>query len=77
MSPKEFQLLRFLPSIPTRVHSRDGLLLEVWGQRTASSIRTVDTHIGWLRRKLEDNPRRPRLIQTVFGRGYRLSPADW
>ena len=73
LSPKEFQLLCFLAEHPNTVHSREDLLREVWGYGAEISTRTIDVHIGWLRQKLEDNPRQPQLIQTVIGSGYKLS----
>ncbi|MBN8730061.1 MAG: response regulator transcription factor [Acidobacteria bacterium] len=73
---KEFLLLRFLAQNPGTVFSRAALLLEVWGYRS-SFTRTVDVHIAMLRQRVEDNPHKPRYIQTVRGRGYRLTiPAE-
>lgn len=73
---KEFLLLRFLAQNPDTVFSRAALLLEVWGYRSAFT-RTVDVHVAMLRQRIEDNPHRPRYIQTVRGRGYRLTfPAE-
>jgi len=69
---KEFLLLRFLAQNPDTVFSRAALLLEVWGYRS-SFTRTVDVHIAMLRQRVEDNPHRPRYIQTVRGIGYRLT----
>ena len=69
---KEFLLLRFLAHNPDTVFSRAALLLEVWGYRSCFT-RTVDVHIAMLRQRIEDNPHRPRYIQTVRGRGYRLT----
>ena len=42
-------------------------------RRRASTTRTVDTHVVNLRKKLEDDPAHPRFLQTVYGRGYRLT----
>ncbi|MBK7926837.1 MAG: response regulator transcription factor [Bryobacterales bacterium] len=69
---KEFLLLRFLAQTPDTVFSRAALLLEVWGYRSCFT-RTVDVHIAMLRQRIEDNPHKPRYIQTVRGRGYRLT----
>lgn len=76
LSPKEYQLLRYLVEHPLTVLSREELLREVWGYDAALSTRTVDVHIGWLRQKLEQDPRHPRLIETVIGSGYRLGTAN-
>jgi DNA-binding response OmpR family regulator len=65
LTPIEFDLLYKLASRPGIVYSRDQLLSEVWGYRDDSSARTVDTHVGSLRRKLG-----PDLIRTSHGVGY-------
>lgn len=73
LAPKEFDLLRVLLSHPGRVLGRDFLLNAVWGQDFFGDTRTLDVHIRWLREKIEDDPGRPRRIQTVHGVGYRLT----
>lgn len=73
LSALEFKLLEFLARHPGAVHSRDALLDKVWGYKADVYTRTVDVHVASLRQKLEDNPRRPRLIVTVHGRGYKLA----
>ncbi|HEY6103510.1 MAG TPA: response regulator transcription factor [bacterium] len=73
LSPKEFELLRALLRRPGRVLGRDFLLNEVWGQDFFGDTRTLDVHIRWLREKIEDDPSRPKRIQTVHGVGYRFS----
>jgi DNA-binding response OmpR family regulator len=65
LTPIEFDLLYKLASRPGIVYSREQLLSEVWGYRDDSSARTVDTHVGSLRRKLGDD-----LIRTSHGVGY-------
>jgi two-component system response regulator VicR len=55
-----------------RVATRSELLREVWGYQDCVVSRTLDTHVGELRRKLEDDPARPRHILTVRKTGYRL-----
>jgi two-component system alkaline phosphatase synthesis response regulator PhoP len=72
LSAMEFKLLQYLIENRGPVHSRDHLLNEVWGYDAMPSTRTVDVHIAWLRQKLEENPRRPRFIQTVHGFGYKF-----
>ena len=51
----------------------DDLLNDVWGYESYPSTRTVDTHIGTLRAKLEANPAEPRRLITVHGVGYKLT----
>jgi DNA-binding response OmpR family regulator len=69
----EFDLLTELMRTPARVWSREALLRSVWGTEWASDTHLVEVHIGNLRRKLEDDPGRPRWVQTVRGVGYRLA----
>lgn len=72
VTPMEFDLLVALLRRRGAVASRIQLLAEVWGHSAAVLTRTVDTHIGELRRKLEDDPANPRHILTVRKAGYRL-----
>ncbi len=69
---REFELLCALAEQPGRVFSRDQLLERVWGYDFAGIDRVVDVHIGLLRRKLEDDPANPALIQTIRGIGYKF-----
>jgi DNA-binding response OmpR family regulator len=72
LSAKEFRLLRHFISRRGETLSRNELLDEVWGYESFPTTRTVDVHVAWLRRKLEENPREPRYIVTVYGRGYKF-----
>jgi DNA-binding response OmpR family regulator len=72
LTAKEFDLLWFLASNPNRVFSRDQLMDRVWGYSAALDTGTVTVHIRRLREKLEVDPSRPRLLETVWGVGYRL-----
>ena len=74
MTPKEFKMLEYMIKNPRRVLSRDELLNQVWGYRSYPCTRTVDTHILKLRRKLEQEPSKPRHFLTVHGAGYRFLP---
>ena len=73
LTPMEFDLLVALLRREGAVASRLELLREVWGHSSAVLTRTVDTHIGELRRKLEQDPANPRHILTVRKAGYRLA----
>jgi two-component system alkaline phosphatase synthesis response regulator PhoP len=73
LRPKEFELLMALVRRRGHVVSRLDLLREVWGYGSDVLSRTVDTHVGELRRKLEKDPAAPRHILTVRKTGYRLS----
>ena len=74
LTAKEFDLLWFLASHPQRVFSRDQLMDRVWGYEAALDTGTVTVHVRRLREKIEDDPSRPRYLQTVWGVGYRFSP---
>jgi DNA-binding response OmpR family regulator len=68
----EFNLLLALAKRRGAVVSRLDLLREVWGHAASVLTRTVDTHVAELRRKLEDDPSRPKYILTSRKAGYRL-----
>ncbi len=72
LSPKEFDLLRFLMEHPGQVFSRQTLLDRVWGEERYIEERTVDVHIHWLREKIEPDPRKPKYLLTVRGVGYKF-----
>jgi DNA-binding response OmpR family regulator len=67
-SRKEFDLLHFLMQRAGSVVSRDELMLTVWNTTFWTSSKTIDVHLGWVRRKLGDDPSRPSLITTVHVR---------
>jgi DNA-binding response OmpR family regulator len=72
LTPREGDILDYLVRHRDRVVTRDDLLLDVWHYRSANvETRTVDIHIVGLRRKVEPDPAKPTLIQTVRGKGYR------
>ena len=72
LSRKEFDLLHALIRRAGEIVTRDELMLEVWETTFWTSAKTIDVHLGWLRRKLGDDTRRPSLITTVRGRGLRF-----
>jgi len=72
LTAKEFDLLWFLASNANRVFSRDQLMERVWGYSAALDTGTVTVHVRRLREKLEADPSEPRLLETVWGVGYRL-----
>src|SRR6185437_2357439 len=72
LAPREYKLLCYFLDHAGRTISREELLREVWSYRFIPSTRTVDVHVGSLRQKLEDDPKKPRLFMTVPGEGYRL-----
>ena len=72
LSAREFQLLRYFVEHRGVALSREAILNNVWGYDSMPTTRTIDTHVTWLRQKLEDNPRSPRYILTVHGMGYKF-----
>jgi two-component system alkaline phosphatase synthesis response regulator PhoP len=73
LSAKEFYLLRYFIEHRGATLSREELLRQVWGYQASTSTRTVDTHVAWLRQKLEPNPRIPQYILTIHGLGYKFA----
>jgi len=75
LTPSEFDLLAALMTTPGKVFSRLDLLDVIQGVRYEGYERTIDTHIKNLRSKIEEDPRKPTHIETVYGVGYRLRKA--
>jgi DNA-binding response OmpR family regulator len=72
LTPTEWGVLVALATVPGRVYSRFELINRVRGYEFEGYERTVDSHVKNLRRKVEDDPANPRIVQTVLGGGYRL-----
>lgn len=73
LTPTEFKILDLLAGSVNRVFTRLQIVERVQGFAFDGYERTVDAHMKNLRRKIEDNPKEPRYIQTVYGVGYRLA----
>jgi DNA-binding response OmpR family regulator len=72
LTPAEFSILQALLEDPNRAFTRAELIERAFGFTYEGLERTLDSHIKNLRKKVEADPARPRLIETVFGVGYRL-----
>lgn len=72
MTGKEFDLLKLLVENKGKVLKKESIFRQVWGSDSFSEPQTLTVHIKWLREKIEENPREPRRIQTVWGVGYRF-----
>jgi two-component system alkaline phosphatase synthesis response regulator PhoP len=73
-TPLEFQLLQFFIKNRGRVISRTELLERVWGEHNVViSLRTIDSHVASIRKKLEDDPSNPKFILNIRGVGYKLT----
>ena len=76
LTPREGDILRYLVQHNGKIVTRNDLLVDVWNYVNGHvETRTVDIHIVGLRRKIEPEPAKPRLIQTVRGKGYRWHDA--
>lgn len=75
LTPREFDLLYFFAKNPGKVFSRMSLLNQVWGYQHEGYEHTVNTHINRLRIKIEHNPAEPERLLTVWGMGYKFTPA--
>ncbi|MGH2764828.1 MAG: winged helix-turn-helix domain-containing protein [Actinomycetota bacterium] len=73
LTKTEFKLLLALASRPNQVFTREVLLQQVWDYDYFGDSRLVDVHIRRLRAKIEDDPREPRIVQTVRGLGYKVA----
>lgn len=72
MTAKEFDLLSLLVENKGRVLSKEYLFRQIWGVESFSEQQTLTVHIKWLRQKLEDDPKEPKRILTVWGVGYKF-----
>ena len=70
---REYELLLFLMRHPGQVFSREDLCELIWGLESMGDNITVAVHVGRIREKLEDDPQNLKLLQTVWGVGYRLN----
>ena len=73
MPNREFTLLKFLAENPNIVFSKEQLFEKIWGYDYVGDSATVTVHIGRIREKIEDDPTHPKIIETVWGAGYRLN----
>lgn len=70
MTAKEFDLLVLLMENKGKALTKEYLFNQIWGFDSFSEQQTLTVHIKWLRRKIEDDPKKPQKIQTVWGVGY-------
>jgi len=71
MTAKEFELLRLLIENKGQTLGKDFIFNRIWGSDSESEQQTLTVHIKWLRQKIEDDPKAPVRILTVWGKGYR------
>ncbi|HWO70369.1 MAG TPA: response regulator transcription factor [Actinomycetota bacterium] len=76
LTVREFDLLHLLMAHAGEVVRRERIMDEVWDPHWFGSTKTLDVHVSWLRKKLGDDPARPRYITTVRGVGFRFASAE-
>ncbi|TIC84252.1 winged helix-turn-helix domain-containing protein [Nocardioides sp. GY 10127] len=76
LSRKEFDLVHALITRAGDIVTRDELMRDVWHTSFWTSSKTIDVHLGWVRRKLGDDSRRPHLITTIRGKGLRFEKSE-
>lgn len=72
LPPKEFELLRLLMANAGAVLATNYLLDAVWGEEYAGAVQVLYVHIGWLRKRIEEDAQRPQYVKTVRGVGYKV-----
>ncbi|MDY6065699.1 MAG: response regulator transcription factor [Finegoldia sp.] len=72
LTSNEFQIIKTLFSNPNKIFTRDEIIELSFGYDYEAFDRAIDTHIKNIRRKIEDDPKNPRYIKTVYGSGYKL-----
>ena len=73
LTSKEFDIIKTVFDNPTRAFSRKQLYLVVWGEEYSEAVdNTINVHVKRLRNKIEENPKKPEIIETVYAFGYRL-----
>lgn len=72
VTAKEFELLLCLVENQGKVLNKDWLFREIWGSDSFSEQQTLTVHMKWLREKIEEDPKHPVRIQTVWGVGYKF-----
>lgn len=70
---REFELLKFLAMNPNIVFSKEKLFEAIWGYEYMGDSATVMVHINRIREKIEEDPKKPRILETIWGAGYRLN----
>ena len=70
---REFELLKFMAQNPNIVFSKEQLFEKIWGYEYSGDSATVMVHINRIREKIEDDSKNPKILETVWGAGYRLN----
>jgi DNA-binding response OmpR family regulator len=76
LAAREFDLLHLLMENAGEVLRRERIMDEVWDPHWFGPTKTLDVHISWLRKKIEDDPAHPTYITTIRGVGFRFRPVE-
>ncbi len=76
LTKNEFQILKTLFTNPNKIYSRDEIIEQTFGYDYDAYDRAIDTHIKNIRSKIEDNPKKPVYIKTIYGMGYKSGGID-
>jgi len=76
LAAKEFDLLHMLMRNGGEVVRREDIMDQVWDEHWFGSTKTLDVHVSWLRKKIEDDPTNPRFITTIRGVGFRFAAPE-
>jgi len=76
LTAKEFEILKLLMKNPKKVYTKEQIYFHVWDEAYLGDENAVNVHISRLRNKIEDNPRNPQIIVTVWGIGYKLGDKE-
>lgn len=76
LTVKEFEILKLLVKNPKKVYTKEQIYSSVWNDAYVGDENAVNVHISRLRNKIEDNPRNPKYVITVWGIGYRLGEEE-
>ena len=76
LTVKEFEILKLLVKNPKKVYTKEQIYSSVWNDTYVGDENAVNVHISRLRNKIEDNPRNPKYVITVWGIGYRLGEEE-
>lgn len=76
LTKNEFSILKTLFSNPNKIYTRDEIIEQTFGYDYDSYDRAIDTHIKNIRQKIEDNPKKPQYIKTIYGMGYKSGGID-
>lgn len=76
LTSKEFEILKLLMKNPKKVYTKEQIYSLIWKDAYLGDENAVNVHISRLRTKIEDDPRAPKYIVTVWGIGYKLGDAQ-